>query len=304
MKQVSSWRGIEEFLAVVACGSFSAAGDELGVSKSYLSKTVRELESRLGVQLLVRTTRSISLTGAGESFYRECSELQERLTLLERRVGRFSKEPVGRLRIALSGNFGTDFMTTYLAEFSNKHPAIKVEAIAYLNPKEIVQERFDVAIRYGDLKDSNMRARVFGYLSHCVCASPAYVEQFGWPKAREEFLAHRCVTDMSGAISFNDLPSINVPPFWMSNSAIALRSAVKRGLGIASLPVAVVRQELQEGSIIALEEEWSYYDKACWAVYAPGMIAASARAFIDYLVRRTSRLKIRPSSLASFNSHF
>ena len=108
---------------MVAYGGFTAAGDELGVSKSYLSKVIRELEGRLGVQLLVRTTRSLSLTGAGESFHRECLEMKGDLISLERRIGRISKEPVGRLRIALSGNFGSDYMTAYLADFSSQHPS-------------------------------------------------------------------------------------------------------------------------------------------------------------------------------------
>ena len=103
---MSSWRGIEEFLAVVEQGSFTAAGDHLGVSKSYISKTVHELEERLGVQLLVRTTRRLSLTGAGESFHRECAELQTRLSEVEKQVGRYSTEPVGRLRVGLSDIFG------------------------------------------------------------------------------------------------------------------------------------------------------------------------------------------------------
>ena len=130
---MASWRGIEEFLAVVEQGSFTAAGDQLGVSKSYISKTVHELEERLGVQLLVRTTRRLSLTGAGESFHRECAELQQRLGEVEKQVGRYSTEPVGRLRVGLSDIFGSDFMSALLAEFSTDHPGIVIEPIAYLN---------------------------------------------------------------------------------------------------------------------------------------------------------------------------
>jgi len=194
---MSSWRGIEEFLAVVEQGSFTAAGDHLGVSKSYISKTVHELEERLGVQLLVRTTRRLSLTGAGESFHRECADLQTRLSEVEKQVGRYSTEPVGRLRVGLSDIFGSDFMSALLAEFSTEHPGIVIEPIAYLNENEIVQERFDVVIRYGVLPNSNLRARTFGYLSYCLCAAPEYVAARGWPETPQGLLEHDCLTDLS-----------------------------------------------------------------------------------------------------------
>lgn len=292
---MSSWRGIEEFLAVVEHGSFTAASEDLGVSKSFVSKTVQELEERLGVQLLVRTTRKLSLTGAGESFHQECAELQQRFEKLEKRVGLYGTEPIGRLRVGLSDIFGSDFMSGLLAEFNLEHPAIEIEAIAYLNESDVAQERFDLVIRYGNLPDSSMRARAFGYLSYCLCASPAYVEQHGWPSSPDDFERHSCLTDRSASMTFNGDKVVKVAPRWVSNSGIALRGAVRKGLGLASLPVSVIRKDLVEGSVVALEAEWAYYDKDCWAVYSPGIVSAATRAFIDYLVRRTSRVKIRPS---------
>jgi DNA-binding transcriptional LysR family regulator len=301
---MSSWRGIEEFLAVVDQGSFTAAGDQLGLSKSYISKTVHELEERLGVQLLVRTTRRLSLTGAGESFHRECAQLQQRLGEVEKQVGLYSTEPVGRLRIGLSDIFGSDYMSALLAEFSTEHPGIMIEPIAYLNENEIVQESFDIVIRYGVLPNSNLRARTFGYLSYCLCAAPDYVAARGWPKKPEDLTEHDCLTDRSASITFNDSICVRVQPRWASNSGIALRSAARKGLGIASLPVSVVRQDLVEGRIVALEEEWSFYDRECWVVYSPGIMSVAMRAFIDYLVRRTSRVKIRPSMAASLAARY
>lgn len=301
---MSSWRGIEEFLAVVDQGSFTAAGDRLGLSKSYISKTVHELEERLGVQLLVRTTRRLSLTGAGESFHRECAQLQQRLSEVEKQVGLYSTHPVGRLRIGLSDIFGSDYMSGLLAEFSAEHPGIMIEPIAYLNENEIVQESFDIVIRYGALPNSNLRARTFGYLAYCLCATPAYVAAHGWPKTPEDLLDHDCLTDRSGSINFNGDICIRVQPKWASNSGIALRSAARKGLGIASLPVMVVRQDLAEGRMIAMEEEWSFYDRECWVVYSPGIMSVATRAFIDYLVRKTGRTKVRPSMAASLVARY
>lgn len=291
---MSGWRGIDEFLAIVRSGSFTAAGQELGVSKSYVSKTVQQLEDRLGVQLLVRTTRRLSLTDAGRQFHAECAELQDRLTAVETRVGLYSTKPFGRLRIGLSDIFGSDFMSTMLADFSLKNPEIEIEAIAYLDEGQVLQERFDLTIRYGKLPDSNLRARMFGYLSYCLCASHKYVDQHGWPETPAGLKGHSCLTDQTATMRFNDNLEVKVNPRWRSNSGISLRSAVTKGLGIACLPVSVMRHGLADGSVLALERDWAYYDREVWAVYSQGIMPASTRAFIDYLVRNTSRTKIRP----------
>ena len=295
---MSSWRGIEEFLAVVERGSFTAASEELGVSKSFVSKAVHDLEERLGVQLLVRTTRRLSMTAAGESFFQECGDLHRRFQAPERRVGLYGRSPVGKLRVGLSDIFGSEYMSGMLASFNLEHPAIEIEIIAYLDEGRVSQEQYDLVIRYGKLSDSNLRARPFGYLSYCLCAAPEYVERHGWPSSSNDLANHRCLTDRTATMSFNDGDVIKVSPRWMSNSGIALKGAVRKGLGVASLPVSVIRRELAEGSVIALEEEWAYFDKECWAVYSPGMISAATRAFIDYLVRRIPRTKIRPAMAA------
>lgn len=295
---MSSWRGVEEFLAVVEHGSFTAASEELGVSKSFISKAVHDLEERLGVQLLVRTTRRLSMTAAGESFYAECADLQRRFQSLERRVGLYGRSPVGRLRVGLSDIFGSEFMSGMLASFNLEHPAIEIEIIAYLDEGRVSQERYDLVIRYGKLSDSTLRARPFGFLSYCLCAAPDYVARHGWPASANDLVNHSCLTDRTATMTFNGGHVVKVSPRWMSNSGIALKGAVRKGLGLASLPVSVIRRELAEGSVIALEQEWAYFDKECWAVYSPGIVSAATRALIDYLVRRIPRTKIRPSMAA------
>lgn len=292
---MSNWRGIEEFLAIVRCGSFTAAGNELGVSKSFVSKTVQELEERLGVQLLARTTRRLSLTDPGRIFHDECVEMVERLRTVERRVASYGTEPVGRLRIGLSDIFGSDFMSTILAKFKLENPAVQVEAIAFLNETQMLQEQFDLTIRYGTLADSNLRARMFGYLSYCLCASREYIAQHGWPETPDAIADHACLTDLAATMQFNDGIEIKVNPAFRSNSGISLRSAVLRGLGLACLPVSVMRHSLADGSVIAHEAEWAFWDRPCWVVYSQGIMPVGTRAFIDYLVRNTSRTKIRPS---------
>jgi DNA-binding transcriptional LysR family regulator len=292
---MSSWDGIDEFLAVIEAGSFTAAADALGVSKSYVSKSVSDLEARLGAQLMARTTRRLSLTAAGELFLERCRGLRGELGELERTMAQFQSRPVGRLRIALSDTFGSDYMSALLADFSYLHRDIVVEPIVYLSEAELVQERFDVAIRYGALESSSAHARLFGYMSYCICAAPEYVAEHGWPASPRDLARHNCLSDRSGTFEFNGGVRTRVTGSWTSNSGIALRWATRRGLGLAHLPMSVVRSDLLEGRILALDEEWSFFDKEVRAVFPSGIVPTATRAFIDYLTAHFSMGKTRPS---------
>ena len=279
---------------MVECGSFTAGAEKLGVSKSFVSKMINELEVRLGAQLLTRTTRRLSLTAAGELFHERCRAMQDTLIATERQLGQFQQRPMGRLRVGLSETFGSDFMSSLVAEFSAHHPDINVEVIAYLRDSEVQQETFDVVIRYGHLEDSSAKARLFGYLSYCLCASPAYIAEHGWPENVEALAGHNCLSDTSGVFHFNGDIRQRVSGHWRSNSGIALRWAARRGLGLAHLPLSLVRNDLLEGKIVACDADWSFYDREAWAVFAPGLMPAANRAFIDYLASSFSYAKARP----------
>lgn len=293
-----TWRGIEEFLAVVDTGSFTAGAEALGVSKSYVSKMVSELEARVNAQLLVRTTRRLSLTAAGDVFHQRCQEMRASLVDVERQMAQFQERPVGRLRVGLSDIFGVSYMSSIVADFSARHPDISVEVVAYLRESELVQEQFDVVIRYGRLNDSSLKARLFGFLSYCLCASPNYVAQHGWPSSPAELAGHSCLTDLGGHFHFNDDDAANgrvrVSGNWKSNSGLALASAARHGIGVAQIPISVIRDDLREGRLAALDEEWAYYDKEVWAVFSPGMMPAATRAFIDHLAVSFEHRKLRP----------
>lgn len=291
---MSAWRGIHEFLTVISAGSFTAAAERLNVSKSFVSKTISELEARIGVQLVVRTTRRMSLTAAGEQFYRRCLAMHAELADLERSMAQFQSQPVGRLRILLSDTFGSDFMSALLADFSANHPNIEIQVIAYLQDADLAGQSFDVAIRYGALEDSSMVARLFGYLTYCLCASPDYIEKHGWPTAPDDLGRHACLSDAGGMFHFNSGQSVRVPGHWRSNSGVALRWAARRGLGLAHLPISLVRQDLIDGHLLTLHDEWTLHDKEVRAVFPAGITPSATRAFIDYLTSRYTFIKVRP----------
>lgn len=293
-----TWRGIEEFLAVVETGSFTAGAESLGVSKSYVSKMVSELEGRVGAQLLVRTTRRLSLTAAGDLFHQRCTEMSQSLADVERQLTQFQERPVGRLRVGLSDIFGVTFMSMLVAEFGMKHPEISLEVVAYLREAELVQEQFDVVIRYGKLIDSSLKARLFGYLSYCLCATPEYLEAHGRPETPADLARYSCLTDLGGHFYVHDDDGgshrVKVSGNWKSNSGIALASAARQGLGLAQIPISVIRDDLVEGRLIALDNDWAFYDKEVWAVFSPGMMPAATRAFIDHLATSFEHRKLRP----------
>ena len=293
-----TWRGIEEFLAVVETGSFTGGAESLGVSKSYVSKMVSELEARVGAQLLQRTTRRLSLTAAGDLFHQRCQEMRSSLLDVERQLAQFQERPVGRLRVGLSDVFGVVFMSAIAADFGAKHPEISMEVVAYLREAELAQEQFDVIIRYGRLNDSNLKARLFGYLSYCLCASPDYVARHGWPDSPADLASHLFLTDLGGHFLFHDdetaTSRAKLTGAWKSNSGIALATAARHGLGIAQIPISVIREDLVEGRLLALDREWAFYDKEVWAVFSPGMMPAATRAFIDHLAMSFEHRKLRP----------
>ena len=301
-----TWRGIEEFLAVVSTGSFTAGAELLGVSKSYVSKMVSELEARVGARLLIRTTRRLSLTAAGDLFHQRCLEMRSSLLDIEKQMAQFQEQPVGRLRVGLSDIFGVSFMSAIVAEFSARHPQISVEVVAYLRETELVQESFDVVIRYGRLTDSSLKARLFGYLSYCLCASPDYVAKHGWPETPGDLANHACLPDLGNYFLLNDGEAatgrIKVSGSWKSNSGIALATAARHGLGIAQIPISVIRDDLHDGRLLSLNKDWAFYDKEVWAVFSPGLMPAATRAFIDHLSGSFEHSVLRPWMKPALNA--
>lgn len=300
---MSAWEGIEEYIAVVESGSFTAAAEQLLVSKSFVSKKVSELEARLGVQLLKRTTRHLSVTEIGERFYSSCREMRRMLLDATHEAAQMQEKPAGKLRISLNDTFGVNFIATVVADFARQYPDVGIEIIAGSREVDLIGESFDVAIRYGELIDSSLRAARVGYHSFCLCASPGYLREHGTPRSRADLRNHECLSDLGGQWWFN-APSgpekMRVEGRWRSNKGAVLRAAARRGLGLAQLPVSFIREELDTGALVAVEEEWSFYDREVWATFAPGTpVPTTLRFLLDYLSSRFERQKVRPWMRAS-----
>ena len=285
---MSRWAGIEEFVQVVESGSFTAAARALGVSKAHVSKQLRQLEDRLGIRLLHRTTRRQALTEAGEQFYRRCTQLIGELDELSDALGEAQETPSGRLRISVAGAFAERYLAPACAEFMVRYPQVRIELIFDNRIVDLIQENFDLAIRYGELQQSDLVARRIAPRRLHVCASPAYLQRHGIPTRPDQLRAHNCLVGSSDYWIFrgkDGLRRLRIDGNWSSNNGIALLAAARAGLGLAQLPDFYVEDDLQAGRLQTVLQDWELGDVGVWAVYPHRRhLSAKVRLLIDYLV--------------------
>jgi DNA-binding transcriptional LysR family regulator len=284
------WNGISELVAVVEAGSFSAAAQQLGVSTSYVSRQVSQLEARLGVRLLSRSTRKIRLTDAGAEYYRRCAELAAGLEEANQQVTKETGELSGRIRISLAGAFAERYVAPALADFALLHPKISIELNFNSRRVNLIEEGFDFAIRYGVLEESGLVAHKLVQRKLVACASSDYIKQMGYPVDPEELKEHACLRSNSERWRFlypEGHRYIRVSGPWTSNNVSALVAAATRGLGIIYLPRSSIFHELNSGSLVPLLQDYCDVDSATWIVYADSRhLPLRVHHAIQFLLKR------------------
>ncbi|MFK7977932.1 MAG: LysR family transcriptional regulator [Halioglobus sp.] len=285
------WEGIEEYICVVESGSFTAAAEHMGVSKSYVSKQVSQLEDRLGVRLLQRTTRRLTLTESGNTFFGYCKDMSEQFERAESTLSDMQQSPKGTLRLALNSRYGTNYMAAAVADFSRKYPDLTVEVHSTFQDVDLLSGSYDLTVRYDKLEDSTLVARRLGGHSLCLCASPEYWEEHGQPESPDDLTQHNCLTTTDRFWLFNtedrrDLLKVKVAGNWISEDGANLFAAAKASIGIAQLPDFYIAEAVKAGELVKLEnQEWSEYYRIAWAVYPNTRhLSAKVRFFIDFLV--------------------
>lgn len=285
---MARWDGIHEFVSVVEAGGFAAAARRLGVSKAHLSRQVKQLEERLGVRLLQRTTRRQALTEAGDVFYRRCQQLNYELDDLEAQLAGAATEPRGRLRISLAAAFTERYVVPVIADFAQRHPRLQIELDFNNRLVDLVAEGYDLAIRYGQLRDSSLVARRLAPRRLYVCASASYLERRGEPLRPEDLAEHDCLIGSSDYWQFRGAAEprqLRVSGRWRSNNGTALRAAARSGLGLTQLPDFYVERDLAQGRLRAVLREWELGDVGVWAVYPHRtLLPAKVRLLVDALV--------------------
>ena len=278
------------FMQVARLGSFSAAAQTLGISKAMVSKHISRLEDELDVQLLNRTTRSLSLTEVGTVYRDRIKEILNDIEETELSVSQLSSEPRGTLRIMAPTSFGSFHLSRMVAEYLKVHSHVSIEMILTERMPDLVEEGLDIAIRIGVLGDSSLFARKIADARMIVCASASYLEKNGIPKKPEDLLEHNCLTHTSHtgeAWTFKGSQGpyrVDVQGTVKSNAADALRIAAIQGCGLIHLPIYMLTKDLKTGRLISVLKEYEGAKRPIHAVYLHRMhLSAKVRTFVDFL---------------------
>ncbi len=292
--RVGRWEGIEEFIAVVDHGSFSAAARALGVSKAHVSQQVSRLEDRLGSRLLHRTTRKMSLSETGAAYLQRCRHIVEELVAAEREVASTQHDIAGRLRISSPHLLGEVLLVPALTAFHALHPALDIDIDLSSHRVNLLQSRYDIAIQMGARKDVNVVNHPLFRTRFSVVASPAYLATRAPPQHPDELKHHHCLLFASEGESkpwkFQSPEgrkiAIAVHSRWRSNSGHLLRAAAKSGLGLAYLPDYYLQADVEAGRLCKVMLRWPSIDRQVVAIYQERRhLQDKIRAFLDYLTQ-------------------
>ncbi|PHS79157.1 MAG: LysR family transcriptional regulator [Rhodospirillaceae bacterium] len=284
--------GMETFTAVVKAGSFTKAAERLGISKSFVSKQVSQLENTLGTRLLHRSTRKLSLTDEGEQFYNHCNLIVSEAEKAKAEIVDGRQNPRGRIRITVPQSLIISNAGKVLLNFQDIYPEIEIEIIASGASKDIIDDGIDLALRIGQIEDSTLICRK---LSECVfqtVASPQYVRQYGKPETPIDLTHHNCLIYASSKLSSNwpfRLPNgkeikVNARGKLSCNDGHLILKAALEGKGIAFAPSILFQPYIDEGKLTLLLPEYAQPPVSISALYPSNRnLPRRVRVLIDYL---------------------
>lgn len=282
---------IQMFMRVVESGSFSTVARQRGIGQPAVSKQIAALEAHLGAQLLRRTSRSLTLTEAGQAFYEAAVRLADDLEAAEASVGHRQASPSGLVRATVAPVFGRLHVVPRLPDFFRRYPEIAVELLVSERFVNLVEEGMDVAIHNGALPDSNLIARKIAATPVVTVATPSYLARHGEPATPSELDGHACIIFVSGgtprAWGFNGrFGDVAYQPrgAFRTNDAEQIRSAVLADLGLAHAPGWLFTAEIGSGAVCRVLRDYEPDDLPISAVHAGGRrLATKVRVFIDFL---------------------
>lgn len=282
---------IQIFLRVVERGSFTAAASQLALPLTSVSRRVKALEEELGVQLLYRTTRRVSVTDAGREYYERCVRAEELLDEAERSVRAILTEPEGTLRVLVPYAPGLIVLEPALTEFRRRHPRVQL-LITYDNkPLDLIEHGFDVALRVGQLPDSGYAMRLLGRSRVQLVASPAYLDRAGRPATPQDLLHHDLLTVGDAPLVTWRLKSdagaeaeIVARPILVSNESATIIRQVTSGAGIGLVSSQLMAHRLAQDLLEIVLPQWSRARDAEVSALFPkrATLDRKVRAFIDF----------------------
>jgi DNA-binding transcriptional LysR family regulator len=288
---------VEIFARVVEAKSFSDAARRLGLSKSVVSKRVSELEAQLGVRLLNRTTRRLSLTEVGTAFYERCAHILNEAREAELVATRLHSEPRGTLKVNVPVGFGVWHIAPVLPEFLARYPELRVDMTFNDRTVDMADEGYDVSVSIVTKPDPRLAGRALSRIRKRVCAAPGYLKAHGTPATPDDLRAHQCLV-YSYSTSPNEWcftaggEEIRVPiagRVYLNNEN-ALRHAVLGGLGLAILPTFMIGEDVRSGALELLMEPFALPEALLFAAYLPNRhLSRKVRVFVDFLADRFGR---------------
>jgi len=290
--------GVPEFVAVAAAGSFTAGAGRLGLSKSVVSERIRSLETRLGVRLLHRSTRRLSLTEAGAVFYDRCGKFLDDADAAVEAVQTLIGRPHGRLRICCTSDFAEEHLVPILAGFCHRHPGVTPDVIVTDDDVDLVGARIDVAIRFGTPPAGGQPVQPLAALRSILCAAPSYLQKRGRPAQPKHLATHDCLllTSSSRGVDWrfqgpdNAQQSVTVAGRLWTDSRRVLRRTAIQGLGIATMSTILAGAALRNGELVRLLPDWRLEEEADRQLYVvfseQQLIPEKARSFVEYLQTR------------------
>ncbi|MEM9060241.1 MAG: LysR substrate-binding domain-containing protein [Pseudomonadota bacterium] len=291
---------LKAFVQVVESGSLTRAADVLQVATSAVSRRIKDLEGRLGTQLLQRTTRQMRLTASGETFHRRAVEILQALDEAEAEAGDQSRALSGTLRIAAPLSFGHSHLAPILIDFATEHPDLELDVDLSDRMVDLIGEGLDLAVRIGNLRDSSLIARRLAEVRTVICASPGFIKAQGRPEQPED-LEKLPFLFYTGSDRGESLPfvradgsdgTISLQPVLRSNNGDLLRDAAVAGLGFALEPSFIIHRAVEEGSLVPLLTDVTWPSVTIHIIYPQTRhLSARARAFIDYA---RARIGTRP----------
>lgn len=278
------------FAKVVDAGSYTRAADKLGLPKSTVSRKISQLEERLGVRLLHRTTRAIKPTEMGKAYYNHCSQMVAEAEEAQRSIHQLQAEPSGLLRITAPVAFGSNFLVETVHSFLAAYPQVRVDVILDNKVLDLVEDEIDVAFRIGPMSDSSLVARNLGTIRLIMCASPDYVKKHGAPRTITELSKHNCI--MHNNISWvlqgpHGRVDAEVDGRILVNDMDMTKRMLINGYGVGLLPITMACDEIGRGQLVQVLPEYHFPDRDIYLVYhSRRQLPTKVVAFIDFVMER------------------
>ena len=280
------------FALVARHRNLAAAARELGVTPPAVSKRLAQLERRLGVRLMNRTTRRLSLTPEGELYLANGSRILDDLSELEQLVTRSRGEPTGLLRVNASFGFGRARIAPAVSDFIARFPAMKIQLHLTDRPMSLQEEGFDVGIRFGEVPDVRVNARLLLKNRRIVCASPDYVKRYGGPSVPHDLARHACIVLRENDSAYGTwhfsrgkrVETVKVDGPLSSNDGSAVLHWALEGRGIVVRSQWEIEGHLKRAELVPLLDDWSLPDANIHAVYLErNQLSVKLRTFVDFL---------------------